>query len=254
MKTAIIQSDQYWENPAKNLAHFETQIDSISQEVELIVLPEMFTTGFSMNAEKFAEIMDGKTVQWMKKMAQLKNAAIVASVIITENNQYFNRLLFVEPSGKITSYNKRHLFSLAGEDKIYTKGEEKVIVHYKGFSICLQICYDLRFPVFTRNSENYDVIIYVANWPNTRINAWDTLLKARAIENQCFVIGVNRTGKDNNQLIYPGHSQIIDELGNYLIEPSSSVGVYYTDLNKDQILKTREKLNFLADRDEFEIR
>jgi omega-amidase len=253
MKLALIQRLQHWENTNNNLAHFEEKINTINQEVDIIILPEMFTTGFTMNAHKVAETMNGTSVSWLKKIANEKNSAICASLVIEENNKYYNRMLFVEPNGKITHYNKRHLFTLAGEDKVYTKGQEKVIVNYKGFAICLQICYDLRFPVFVRNKEDYDAIIYVANWPVTRISAWDTLLKARAIENQCFVIGVNRTGTDANNLEYPGHSQVIDELGNYLVKPTNEDAIYYCELSKHQMLATREKLAFLKDRDNFEI-
>jgi predicted amidohydrolase len=162
-------------------------------------------------------------------------------------------LLFVFPDGKIDFYDKRHLFTLASEDKVYTSGKEKLIITYKGFKICPLICYDLRFPVFARNVENYDLLLYVANWPKTRVNAWDILLKARAVENMSYVIGVNRIGNDNNNLEYVGHSQVIDFLGNYLIEPQEKEGVFIVEIDKEKQDETRSKLAFLNDRDEFTI-
>jgi omega-amidase len=254
MKIALIQSSLVWENPAANRSHFEAKINSVSEEVDLIVLPEMFTTGFTMDPFSVAECMDGETVSWMVSLAKAKNCAMTGSLIITEDKAFFNRLFFVFPSGEIQYYNKRHLFSLAGEDKIYTSGQEKVIVEYKGFKICPLICYDLRFPVFSRNVENYDVLLYAANWPKPRINAWDSLLKARAIENMCYVIGVNRIGLDNNNHEYVGHSQAIDFLGNYLVDFFEEEAVKIVTLNKDLMLETRQKLNFLNDKDTFEIR
>jgi predicted amidohydrolase len=211
----------------------------------------MFTTGFTMNAKEIAESTTGETTLWLKALAKSKNCAIAGSIVVEETGNYYNRLLFVFPSGEIKTYDKRHLFTLAGEDKIYTAGNNKTIVDYNGFRICTQICYDLRFPVFSRNTEGYDVLLYVANWPNARINAWDSLLKARAIENQCFVIGVNRIGEDNNHHSYNGHSQIVDFYGNYLLEPKESEGFFIVDLNKKEMLAAREKFNFLSDRDLF---
>jgi predicted amidohydrolase len=180
-------------------------------------------------------------------------SAITGSMIIKENNNYYNRLLFVFPSGVIQYYDKRHLFSLAGEDAIYTKGKHRLIVEYKGFRICPLICYDLRFPVYSRNTEDYDLLIYVANWPETRIVAWDTLLKARAIENMCYVIGVNRIGEDHNKHKYVGHSQVVDCLGNYLVEPMEIEGVFISILDKEEMHETRKKLSFLNDRDAFTV-
>jgi len=162
--------------------------------------------------------------------------------------------LFVFPSGEIQFYDKKHLFTLAGEDKVYTSGTQKVIVNYLDWKICLQVCYDLRFPVFSRNSEDYDLLLYVASWPKTRINAWDTLLKARAIENMSYVIGVNRTGEDDNGYQYTGHSQAVDYLGEYVVEPTESENIFMTKLDKDKMISTRQKLGFLDDRDNFEIK
>ena len=253
MKIALIQSSLVWENPKANRNNFEEKINAISEKVDLIVLPEMFTSGFTMNPKDVCEAMDGETVLWLKLIAKAKNSAITGSLIIKENNNYYNRLVFVFPSGEIQFYNKRHLFTLAGEEKAYTAGKEKLIIDYLGFKICPLICYDLRFPVFSRNTEEYDVLLYVSNWPKPRINAWDALLKARAIENMSYTIGVNRVGIDNNKLEYNGHSQIINFSGNYLLEPQENDGVYYTKLHKNNLLDFREKFGFLNDRDAFTV-
>ncbi len=218
MKVAIIQTALIWENPNANRIQFEEKIRGIEQNVDLIVLPEMFSTGFTMNPETVAETMNGETISWMQTLAKHKNSAITGSLVIVENGKYYNRLVFVLPSGEIKHYDKRHLFSLAGEEKVYTKGKTKLIIEYKGFKICPLICYDLRFPVFSRNVEDYDVLLYVANWPKPRINAWNALLKARAIENMCYVVGVNRIGEDQNNHVYNGNSQVIDYLGETLDE------------------------------------
>ena len=253
MKVALIQCLLVWENPQANRNNFEEKINAISEKVDLIVLPEMFTSGFTMNPKDVCEAMDGETVLWLKLIAKAKNSAITGSLIIKENNNYYNRLVFVFPSGEIQFYNKRHLFTLAGEEKAYTAGKEKLIIDYLGFKICPLICYDLRFPVFSRNTEEYDVLLYVSNWPKPRINAWDALLKARAIENMSYTIGVNRVGIDNNKLEYNGHSQIIDFSGNYLLEPQVNDGIYYTKLHKNNLLDFREKFGFLNDRDAFTV-
>jgi len=253
MKVALIQSPLFWETPSLNRNYFEEKINSISEKVDLIVLPEMFSTGFTMNPTAVFETMDRVTISWLKSLAKEKNTALTGSIVIKENSNFYNRLVFVFPSGEIQFYDKRHLFTLAGEDKIYTSGRKKLIVEFKGFKICLLICYDLRFPVFSRNKEDYDVLIYVANWPKPRINAWNSLLKARAIENMCYTIGVNRIGIDANNLEYNGHSQIIDFSGNYLIEPQENEEVYYTTLHKSSLVEFREKFGFLNDRDDFTV-
>ena len=253
MKIALIQVPLFWENPKLNRDYFEEKINAIAENVELIVLPEMFTSGFTMNPKSVAETMQGDTIIWLKNLAKAKNAAITGSLVIEENGHFFNRLVFVFPSGEIQKYDKKHLFTLAGEDQIYTSGTQKLLVEYKGFKICPLICYDLRFPVFARNTEEYDVLIYVANWPKIRINAWDSLLKARAIENMCYTIGVNRIGEDANQHEYIGHSQVVDFLGNYNIEPQETEGVFMTNLDKNLLLETRQKFGFLNDRDVFKL-
>jgi omega-amidase len=251
MKIALIQSSLYWENPEKNRKKFEKKIHAIPESIDLIVLPEMFTSGFTMQPDVVAETMQGETVVWLISLAKAKNTAIMGSLIIEENNNFYNRLLFVFPTGKIQFYDKKHLFTLAGEDKIYTAGTKKLIVEYKGWKICPLICYDLRFPVFSRNAEHYDLLIYIASWPKTRINAWDALLKARAIENMCYTVGVNRIGEDENNFQYNGHSQVVNFMGDYIIDPVETKGVFIVELNKAEQLLAREKFNFLNDQDPF---
>ena len=253
MNVALIQTDIIWENPAENRSVLEAKINSITNDIDLLILPEMFTSGFTMNPSSVAETMQGTTIFWLKNIAKAKNCAITGSLVITENKNFYNRMVFVFPDGEIQYYDKKHLFTLAGEDKVYTSGTEKVLVNYNNWKICLQVCYDLRFPVFSRNTENYDLLIYVASWPKVRTNAWDILLKARAVENISYVIGVNRIGTDNNNFEYIGHSQIIDELGNFIIKPTENEGVFIADLEKNKMIETRKKLNFLEDRDYFDL-
>lgn len=253
MKVAILQTDLVWENPIYNRLTIESKVLSSDKKFDLLVLPEMFTSGFTMNPERVAETMQGETIQWLKSLAKQKKTAIIGSLVIEEEGNYYNRLVFVTPKGEIQHYNKRHLFTLAGEEKVYTKGTEKVIFEYKDWKICPQVCYDLRFPVFARNVEDYDLLVYVANWPKVRTQAWDALLKARAIENMSFVIGVNRVGKDANGHDYIGHSQVLDELGNELIAPFEESDLQVVSLNKKKMHETRTKLNFLNDKDEFEL-
>lgn len=253
MKIALIQTSLSWENPTENRSHLAQKITGFMEDVDLIVLPEMFSSGFTMNPKTVAETMHGETVSWIQHLAKAKNCAITGSLVIEENGNYYNRLVFVYPTGEVKTYDKRHLFTLAGEHQFYTAGKEKLVVEWKGFKICPLICYDLRFPVFSRNVEDYDVLLYVANWPKLRINAWDILLKARAVENMCYTIGVNRIGSDANNHEYVGHSQAVDFLGNYLLEPQKSDAVFIVELDKDKLLETRKKLAFLNDRDEFKI-
>ena len=255
LKIALIQADLIWQNAEQNRINFSKKINAISEPVDLIVLPEMFTTGFSMQPQKIAEYMIGDTVEWMQKIASKKNTAIAGSVIISENNKYYNRFLFIHPCGKIEYYNKRHLFTLAGEHTVYTQGEVKMIIEYKGWKICPLVCYDLRFPVWARNVEEYDLLMYVANWPKPRISAWDTLLKARSIENMCYTIGVNRVGKDENNLEYPGHCAIYNCLGEEVVKaiPNKEETIIAI-LEKNHISETRNKLNFLSDKDTFKIK
>ncbi|WP_299004717.1 amidohydrolase [uncultured Tenacibaculum sp.] len=255
LKVALIQSDLVWENPTENRKRFEKKINGLSDEIDLIVLPEMFTTGFTMNASAVAETMEGETVQWLQNLAQEKSIAITGSIIISENNNFYNRLLFVHPSGKIDSYNKKHTFTLAGEHEVFSAGTERIIVDYKGWKICPLICYDLRFPVWARNTDNYDLLLYVASWPKPRIEAWDSLLKARAIENMSYTIGVNRVGVDAKDYEYTGNTVCYDTLGNCFAKNNQGTEeVLIVELNEEAQTKIRNRFRFLDDRDAFVIK
>jgi len=255
LNIALVQSHLAWENPLENRVSFSKKIDTISKKVDLILLPEMFTTGFTMNAIEMAETMHGETTQWLLDISKEKECAVAGSIIINENNNYYNRFLFATPDGEITQYNKHQLFTLAKEEKVYTAGQEQVIIEYKGWKIKPQICYDLRFPVWARNTTEYDLLLYVASWPKTRIHAWDILLQARAIENMCYCIGVNRIGLDGKGYEYNGHSGAYDVLGNSLIDenPVEKDTILYASINKNHIQTVRKKLSFLADRDHFNL-
>ncbi len=252
LKIALIQSQLIWEDPQANRANFSKKIASIPEDVDLIILPEMFTTGFTMSPHTIDASEGSKTVEWMQKVANKKNAALCGSIVYNEKGSYFNRLYFVKPNGDISIYDKKHTFTLAGEHKVYQAGAAKLVLEYKEFKVCPLICYDLRFPVWARNVENYDVLLYVANWPKPRITAWDTLLKARAIENMAYCIGVNRIGLDELGHEYSGHSAVYDALGNQ-IAYSEKEEIVYASLEKKHIQGTREKLKFLDDRDEFSL-
>ncbi|MEE4001220.1 amidohydrolase [Tenacibaculum sp. FZY0031] len=252
LRVALIQSDLIWENPTANRKKFEEKINGLLDEIDLIVLPEMFTTGFTMNASAVAETIEGETVQWLQDLAQKKTTAITGSIVIRENDRFYNRLLFVHPSGKIDSYNKKHTFTLAGEHEVFSAGTEKIIVDYRGWKICPLICYDLRFPVWARNTENYDLLLYVASWPKPRIEAWDSLLKARAIENMTYTAGVNRVGVDPNKYEYTGNTVCYDTLGNCLAKNNlGSEETLIVKLNKQEQTKIRDRFRFLDDQDTF---
>lgn len=254
LKTALLQANLEWENIKQNKRLFEKKIKELPQEVDLIVLPEMFSTGFSMNAKNLAEPVQGPTFKWMQKMASEKDAAVTGSLIISENNNYFNRLYFVYPDGTFQKYDKRHTFTLAKENETYASGKERLIVEFKGWKICPLVCYDLRFPVWARNTEDYDILIFVANWPAARVAAWDTLLKARAIENMSYCIGVNRVGRDGSDLNYVGHSAAYDCLGKKISgDHDETEFTEMVDLNKDHLQETRSQLKFLQDRDKFTV-
>lgn len=252
LKITLIQSDLVWEDPARNLALFSKLIKSAG-ETDVIVLPEMFSTGFSMNAETLAEVPDGPTMQWMQQMAEEKDCCIVGSLIILEGDHYYNRLIWMFADGHYEKYDKRHLFSLAGEEAIFTAGWERLLIEVKGWSICPLICYDLRFPVWSRFKNDYDVLIYVANWPEKRVYAWQQLLIARAIENQCYTIGVNRIGADGNTVYHSGNSAIIDPMGLRLWECEHERAVYTHTLSAQYLNDVRTRLPFQQDRDMFSV-
>lgn len=247
---SLVQYSIFWHNPLANKKHIESLLKEV--QTDLVMLPEMFTTGFSMDANSLAETPIGETVEWMKELAQQKKTAITGSLIIKEQAGFYNRLFFVFPNAEIETYDKRHTFSLAGEDKIYTKGNTRKTITYLGWKILPQICYDLRFPVWARNTDDYDFLYFVANWPTPRVAAWDALLKARAIENMAYCAGVNRIGIDGNGMAYNGHSQVFDVLGNELLEETHEKEGVFTAILSAEALKTqRNKLRFLEDRDDF---
>ena len=254
---SIIQSELFWEDKQANLSMFETKIMGIQERTEIVVLPEMFSTGFSMRPKQMAESMEGETVSWMKKIAAAKKIILTGSVIITENGHFYNRLLWVLPNGELGFYDKRHRFAFAGEDKEYTAGNKRLIASVKGWKINLQVCYDLRFPVWARQQPGdtleYDVLLYVANWPERRSTAWKTLLAARAIENQCYVIGVNRVGNDGNNIYHAGDSMVIDALGNILYHKTGEEAIHTMVLQKEPLQEIREKFPFWKDADHFKI-
>ncbi len=255
MKIALLQLDTLWEDKAANLENVTELIGSLPDDVDLVVLPEMFTTGFSMNPQLIAEEESGTTLQTVQLLAEKYHLAIVGSWATKENQSYYNRLYFVFPDGTYKIYNKRHLFTLAGEEKVYTAGNDKQIVNYKGWNICPLVCYDLRFPVYSRIvHQNYDLLLYIASWPDKRMFAWDALLKARAIENMSYVVAVNRCGTDPNGVFYSGHSQALDYMGSYLQLPMSNEGIKIITIEKKPLLNARTKLAFLNDADVFEIK
>ncbi len=280
-----IQTQLHWENKAANLAMLEEKINSIKEKTELVVLPEMFSTGFSMKPELLAETMEGETVQWVKRMAAEKNIIITGSFICRDAGNdrsatsglnapsrenkivqapssipthFYNRLIWMLPTGEYGYYDKRHCFGFAGEDEHYTPGTKRLIASVKGWKINLQVCYDLRFPVWARQHASgepeYDVLIYVANWPERRIHAWKTLLQARAIENQCYVVGVNRVGNDGNAIYHSGDSMVVDPMGEVLYTKKDTEDIATITIEKEKLETIRSKFPFLKDADGFIIK
>lgn len=260
LTVSLIQSELYWEQKEKNLSMFEDKISSVESS-DIVILPEMFSTGFTMHPAPVAETMDGPTVAWMRKIAAIQKVILTGSIVIEENGSYFNRLIWMLPNGQYGYYDKRHLFAFAGENNRYARGSKRLLASVKGWKINLQICYDLRFPVWARQSKNentaqlpeYDVLIYVANWPQKRIHAWKTLLQARAIENQCYVIGVNRVGEDANHNYYSGDSMICNALGEVISEIKNEEAIITMSLEKSHLQEVREHFPFWKDADSFYI-
>ena len=273
MKVTLLQHDITWANPAANRQHLDELLDTQPQS-DLFVLTEMWSTGFAVQAEAIAETADSDSLCWMKEKARQHQAAIAGSLLVKDHGRYYNRFYFVKPNGEVTHYDKRHLFTYGGEDKYFTRGEERVVVEWGGVRFLLQVCYDLRFPVWSRNScdkesvngksvnrKSYDVILYVANWPVPRIEVWNTLLKARAIENQCYVVGVNRVGeslpskssdKGGEPIQYNGSSAIIDPYGRIIAAPQLDVEqAVSADINLDKLNAFRAKFPVLNDQDRF---
>lgn len=261
LRITLIQSDIHWHQPEANLAGFEEMIWSVEQDTDLIVLPEMFNTGFTMEAREHAELINGRTFKWMKNMARQTGAVITGSMITSERQELYNRLFWMKPDGSWSSYDKRHLFRITGENKVFTAGEKILIEELKGWRICPLICYDLRFPEWGRNrfqpekeELSCDMIIYLANWPESRINAWDTLLKARAMENSAFIAGLNRIGKDGNGISYNGHSSVYGPKGESYAEIVADPFVKTIDLSLDYLRQYREKFPVHLDWDQFELK
>jgi len=253
LKVSLIQSDILWEKTTQNLEHLSEKIKNIRNS-DLILLPEMFSTGFSMNVSELAEDWNGITFNWMKEIARKSSSVIMGSIIFKENNNYFNRLIAVFPDLSYSYYDKRHLFKLGEEHKFYKPGNLSKSVTINGWKIRMLICYDLRFPVWSRNTDDYDLVVYLANWPASRIYAWKSLLKARAIENQAYVIGVNRTGNDGNSIRYSGESLIVDPIGKLLNKPlKNSETIIEAELKLNSLKRLRKKFPVLSDREDFMI-
>lgn len=251
VKVAVVQSALHWQQPDANHQHFE-QVLSALPAVDLIVLPEMFNTGFSMQSDSIAEPEDGKTVRWMQRIAAVQQAAICGSVATQTTDGPVNRLWFVTPDGEARYYDKKHLFRMGGEHNAYRAGNERVVVSWRGVRFCLQVCYDLRFPVFSRNQLDYDALIYVANWPAARSQVWTTLLQARAIENQAFVLGCNCVGTDGNGLEYTGHSLIVNYLGLPMAElVAGEQGILLAELDISALNQFKQKFPAYLDADPF---
>jgi predicted amidohydrolase len=265
LRVTLVQTDLQWEDKKANMRRLEEKISSLQDKTGIVVLPEMFTTGFTMENEKLAEDMEGPTIQWMKRIAATHRIILTGSMIAVEDGNYYNRLVWMLPDGHFGYYDKRHLFAYAGEDECYTPGTKRLIASVNGWRIHLLICYDLRFPVWSRQSPSgqrgtpgwvdpeYDLLLYVANWPERRILAWKTLLAARAIENQCYVIGLNRTGTDGNGIYYSGDSMAIDPLGTTLYHQSEKEDMHSLLLDKDHLEAIRKKFPFWKDADSFDI-
>lgn len=257
LSVTLIQSQLFWENKAANLAQFKEKILQQTAPGQLVILPEMFSTGFSMNPAQLAETMEGETVAWMKQIAAQQKIILTGSVIIEEQGQYFNRLLWVLPNGTIAHYDKRHLFAFAGEDQFYASGHKRLIAAVNGWKINLQICYDLRFPVWARQqiqeAPEFDLLVYVANWPERRNHAWKTLLTARAIENQCYVIGVNRVGEDGNGIQHSGDTMLVDPLGQVIYHCANEAAISTHILDPAHLHEIRQRFPFWKDADQFNI-
>jgi len=256
LTVSMVQANLQWQDAAANRATLDRCLSQISIPTDLIVLPEMFTTGFSMDAAALAEPMDGPTVAWLREHAAAHQAVVTGSLIIEENGQYFNRLLWVRPDGSLSYYDKRHLFTLACEQNTYTAGTARLVEEWRGWRICPLVCYDLRFPVWSRNqaAQPYDLLLYVANWPAVRRNAWITLLRARAIENLSYVLGVNRVGQDGIGHEYVGDSALLDMRGDYLLQAGNLHSCITRTLRRDDLEDFRTKFPALNDADDFTLR
>ncbi|MFN3235925.1 MAG: amidohydrolase [Pseudomonadales bacterium] len=251
LKLALLQTIQYWHDPEQNRQHFSGLLDKVAPDADLVVMPEMFSTGFTMASRQLAEPMDGPTMQWLQQQAETRNVHICCSLIITENNHYFNRFVLVTPGKSVQWYDKRHLFRMADEHNHFSPGEQRQIFTINDVRICPQVCYDLRFPVFSRNQNDYDLLLFVANWPAARRNHWRALLTARAIENQCYVVGVNRIGGDGNDVSYSGDSGVIDFNGDWQADMQADAGIQNAVIDLTPLQQYREKFPAWRDSDDF---
>ncbi len=253
-KVSLIQTDLFWEDAEKNRIEIGNKISLLPKDTDIIVLPEMFTTGFSMNVSKLAEQFKGDTFYWLKNTAKERNCLIIGSIIVEENNNYYNRLIAMLPDGNYHYYDKRHLFRMGNEHKNYSGGLKRLILDYKGWRICPLICYDLRFPVWSRNNNDYDILIYIANWPKSRSYVWKQLLIARALENQAYVVGVNRIGKDEENIFYSGESMLIDAKGQIINDVEANKNTEITlNISYSDLEKFRNKFPVSLDADNFKI-
>jgi predicted amidohydrolase len=254
MKISLVQPDTVWENKSENLRKLDILIFPLLNKTDLVILPEMFNTGFSMNPETLSERPGEDTFEWMKSTAEKGNFAVCGSYMVSENNLIFNRFVFVSPENEVWQYDKRHLFSMAGENIFFTPGTERVVFNFRDVRISPFVCYDLRFPVWSRNRNDTDLIIYSVNWPESRKAAWNTLIRARAIENQCFVAGVNRIGTDGNGVLYCGESMLINTLGEVIVTAGSGQECTVTgEITMTELSEFRAKYPFQKDADDFTI-
>ncbi len=251
LNVSIVQADLHWHDGDANRRHLRTMVDSIVGDTDLVVLPEMFATGFSMAAAELAETDDGESVRWMRQVSKDLDAVVCGSLIIVDEGRFYNRLFAVKGAETLAVYDKRHLFRLADEQKTYSAGTEIVTFDIGDFRVCPMICYDLRFPVWSRNRNHYDLLLYVANWPSRRHFAWQTLLRARAIENLSYVAGVNRVGRDGNDLPYDGGSAVVDYLGGTLADLGDAEGVTTVSVDRTELERFRERFAFHLDADRF---
>ena len=262
MKLALIQTNLIWENPKENLSAFDKQLENISSDTEIVILPEVFATGFTMDIEKFGNSIGKEAFEWMQQKAKVLNKVIVGSLLIKESGNYYNRLYWVRPDGIYKYYDKRHLFQMGDEHKVMTAGNKRIVVEHKGVKFMLQTCYDLRFPSFMRNkydkhtnAHDYDVLLFVANWPEVRKKVYNTLLRARAIENQTYVVWVNRVGEDGHKVVFSGDSQIVDPFGNVSEQmPAHIEGILYSEIDISKLQDFRKNYKVGLDWDEFDIK
>ncbi len=254
LKVTLIQSKIFWEDKKKNFTHFGSKIESIKEKTDLIILPEMFSTGFTMNAQVLADKPDGESAEFLRHYSKKKKAYICGSVIVKDKGKFYNRLLLLSPDGKIFHYDKRHLFRMGNEHSVYSTGNKQLIVKIKNWRVAFYICYDLRFPVWLRNKNSYDLAVFIANWPERRIYHWNTLLLARAIENQSYIAGENRIGIDGKKINCPGDSAIINPLGEYVVNAKRKDGIFTAELSHKTLTDYRKNFPAYKDADKFDLK